>query len=135
MDRDQLTQEFAELARTKEERRQFVKAAATLASVLAALGISGEAWATGTTTPRPAGGAAALGAKESRTLAHQVLKDAIKTGDINAALKQGNREAKIAPGDLQALKQLSAQDLKAINNIQSKLKALAEDGTTGGIIY
>jgi hypothetical protein len=141
MEQDKLIERVAALAEEKEDRREFMRVAAKFAGVLAALGITAEAWASGTTAP----GAPMPGAKgeqmiklnpaQSRKLATDVLKDAIRTGDLDASLGKHKAAGRLAPGDLQAIKGLDKADLQALNRIQGKLGDLAKGGDTGGLFW
>jgi hypothetical protein len=140
MEQDKLIEQAAALAEEKEDRREFMRVATKFAGVLAALGITAEAWASGGATVAPVPGAKGeqmlkLNPAQSRKLASDVLKDAIKTGDLDASLGKNKAAGRLAPGDLQALKGLDKTDLQALNRIQGKLGGLAQSGDTGGLFW
>jgi len=141
MEQDKLIEQIAALAEEKEDRREFMRVATKFAGVLAALGITAEAWASSTVAPSaPMPGAKSeqmlkLNPTQSRKLAADVLKDAIKTGDLDASLGKNKAAGRLAPGDLQALKGLDKTDLQALNRIQGKLGGLAQSGDTGGLFW
>jgi len=141
MEQDKLIEQVAALTKDKEERREFLRVAAKFAGVLAALGITAEAWARGadpgTLRPGIKGEAPMLklNPAQSNRLAQQVLRDAIKTGDLDAALQKHQAEGKLAAGDLQAIKGLNREDIQALSRIQGKLGGLAKGGDVGGIFW
>ena len=85
------------------DRREFMATAGKLAAVLSVLGLTGEAAAAG---------------RESSS-AKMVLDQAMKTGDMNKALKQHG--SKLDKRQMQALESLSKADLQQLNNLQRKL--------------
>ena len=86
------------------DRREFMATAGKLAAVLSVLGLTGEAAAAG---------------KESSSSAKMMLDQAMKTGDMNMALKQHG--SKLDKRQMQALESLSKADLQQLNNLQRKL--------------
>jgi hypothetical protein len=136
MENDKLIERVAALAEEKEDRREFMRVAAKLAAVLSSLGITAEAWAAGgVPTRQPGVPATKLSPAQSQRLAQDVLKDAIRTGDIDGALTKHKATDRLAPNELQAIKGLDKADLQTLSRIQGKLGNLAADGDRGGVFW
>jgi hypothetical protein len=70
-----------------------------------------------------------------RRAVQMLVSDAIKTGDMAAAMRKHGAAAKLTEAESKALSSLSQQDLQALKGIQDKLKNFASGDDTGGIIY
>ncbi|HQQ77999.1 MAG TPA: hypothetical protein PLB01_11650 [Thermoanaerobaculia bacterium] len=140
MDANVLPQGADPLEKAATERREFLAAAARFAGVLAALGITGDAWTAAAAEQKVAPGAAVqhkpfLQGTERTRFIRSVLEDAIKSGDAQGALRKAGADGKLAPADISKISSLTGAELQAINSVKLKIPDLGAGADTGGIIY
>jgi len=93
----------------KDERREFLAVASKFSAVVAALGLSGTALVD----------IASAGDYDSALKV--LLKHAIDTGDMEAAIKQYGEKAKLDKQQLAALRSLTPNELAVLKQIRQKL--------------
>jgi len=103
---------MASTEKADDKRRELLAAAGKLAAVMAVLGVSGKRML-GTTGPA---------ATTERDKAVQALfQYAIRTGDMEAAIKKYGEKAQVKEKHVKALLSLTKDDLELLRQIQDKL--------------
>jgi len=106
-----LGNDYVNLAEEKEKRREFLKKAATLLGAAAVTGIAGDA---ANATPVPHDVPAQVTARCN------LLSAAASSQNMDAAIRRYGEQAGLTPQLTQALRSITADELRALNSIRSK---------------
>ena len=166
MNEEKKVEQYQQISQEKEQKQNLTKTALKFATVLTAVGLSGTAWsaiANANPSQNVIKADATLNAQaqlnqpvlqrqqtidrnlmmnqpmrltREQWATGKLMEEAIKTGNMDQAIRQWGGEARLSQTQIESLRQLSTDDLKTLGRIQDQLGDLgAVSDVNGGVVF
>lgn len=136
---------YQEISSEKEKRQTLMETTLKLATVLAALGISGSAWgdianAEPVTSYQESATIAQSPSRQIQVTPQQrstrnLLQEAIETGDMEGAIKKWGGRSKLTSAQSSALRNLTPKDLAKLKVIKGQLGSGVAAEAEGYVVF